>query len=102
MKIIEILSDRIEEELNDAKYCINQAFNTKEDYPSLSSTFYKLSTEEMGHANMLHEQVVSIISDHRKIHGDPPEKMQAVYEYIHGKHISKANEIKIAQALYKG
>ena len=102
MKIISKLSDLIEEELGDADKYINLALNTREDFPNLSATFYKLSTEEMGHVNMLHDQVVSIISDYRRSHGDPPEKMQAIYDYIHGKHIEKANEIKIAQALYKG
>ena len=102
MKIIQLLSDRIEEELNDAEFYIKEALYAKEDFPNLSATFYKLSTEEMGHANMLHDQVVSIISEYRKSHGDPPDKMQAIYDYLHQKHIDKANEIKIEQALYKG
>ena len=102
MKIISKLSDLIEEELGDSDKYISLALNIREDYPNLSSTFYKLSVEEMGHVNMLHDQVVSIISEYRRTHGEPPEKMQAVYDYIHEKHISKANEIKIAQALYKG
>ena len=102
MKIISKLSDLIEEELNDADKYISLALDTREDYPNLSATFYKLSTEEIGHVNMLHEQVVFLISEYRRSHGDPPERMQSIYDYIHGKHISKANEIKIAQALYKG
>ena len=102
MKIISKLSDLIEEELGDANKYINLALNVREDFPNLSATFYKLSTEEMNHVNMLHDQVVSIISDYRRAHGDPPERMQAVYDYIHEKHINKANEIKIEQALYKG
>lgn len=78
------------------------ALNTKEDFPSISSTFYKLSLEEMNHVMALHEQVVSAISEYKKIHGDPPERMRIRYDYIHDKHIEKSNEIKIIQALYKG
>jgi hypothetical protein len=58
--------------------------------------------EEMGHVNMLHEQVASLITDYRKANGNPPEKMQIVYDYLHKKYIERANEIKIMQALYKG
>ena len=102
MKIISKLSDLIDEELSDADKYISLALNTREDLPNLSATFYKLSTEEINHVNMLHEQVVFLISEYCRSHGEPPEKMQAIYDYIHDKHISKANEIKIAQALYKG
>lgn len=101
MKIISKISDLIDEELCDAEKYVNLALNTREDYPNLSATFYKLSSEEIGHVNMLHEQVVSMISEYRRSNGDPPEKMQAVYDYVHGKHIEKANEIKVALALYR-
>ena len=102
MQIISKLSEMIEEELNDAEKYINCAMNHKEDDVPLADVFYKLSVEEMGHANMLHEQVVKIISDYRKEHGNPPEKMQWVYDYLHKKHIDHANKIKVLQALYKG
>jgi hypothetical protein len=97
-----MLSEMIEEELNDAEKYINHAINHKEENSSLADTFYKLSVEEMGHANTLHDQVVKIILDYRKEHGDPPEKMQWVYDYLHKKHIEHANKIKVLQASYKG
>lgn len=102
MKLIAKLSDMIEEELCDAEKYIKCAMNHKEDYPQLAATFYKLSQDEMTHMNLLHEQVVSLIDAYRKEHGDPPEKMQWVYDYLHKKQTDKANEVKIMQALYKG
>ena len=101
MKIIQKLSDLIEEELGDAEKYIVLAMTNKEDSPTLAATFYKLSTEEMGHVMMLHEQVVAIISEYRRTNGDPPIDMQSVYDYLHKRHIEKANEIRIQQALYK-
>ena len=102
MRIISKLSDLIEEEQSDAEKYIRLALVAKEDYPELAATFYKLSTEEMIHASLLHGQVLVLISEYRKANGNPPERMQAVYDYLHEKHISRSNDIKIMQALYKG
>ena len=101
MQIIEKLSNMIEEEMEDAEKYIDCAFSNKEAHPSLAAAFYKLSTEEMEHAGILHDQVVALISEYRKEHGEPPEKMQWIYDYLHKKHIEKANAIKLKQNLYK-
>ena len=101
MQIISKLSDMIEEELDDAEKYINCALAHKEDDPALANTFYKLSTEEIGHEELLHTQVVAKITEYKKEHGDPPEKMQGVYEYLHKKHIEKANQIKALQSVFK-
>ena len=102
MQIISKLSDMIEEELCDAEKYIQCAIEHKIDHPALAATFHRLSTEEITHVNLLHEQVVAIIAEYRKEHGDPPEKMQGIYEYLHKKHQDKANKIKVLQALFKG
>lgn len=102
MQLIAKLSDMIEEELNDAEKYAKCALNYKDEgMTALSATFNKLSLEEMGHVNALHEQVTNLITEYRKEHGDPPEKMQGIYEYLHKKHIDHANKIKILQGLYK-
>ena len=102
MKIIRMLSNLIEEEQEDACKYAKLALQYKEERPTLADTFYKLSTEEVAHANALHERVVEIIIEYRKTHGEPPENMKAVYDYLHEKHIDKAAEIKTKQAMYKG
>ena len=101
MQIISKLSDMIEEELKDSEKYIKCAENYKATYPELSEAFYKLSVEEMSHVGILHKQVASIIEAYCKEHGDPPEKMQGIYEYLHKKHIEHANEIKVMQTLFK-
>lgn len=102
MKIIQMLEDMIEEELADAERYAKKAIKFKEERPKLAETFYELSTEEMRHMNMLHEQVVQIIETYRKEHGAPPEAMMAVYNYVHEKHIDKANKVKLYQNQYRG
>ena len=67
----------------------------------LSRLFYSLSVEEMEHMNKLHKAVVEIIEEYRKEHGEPPQAMMAVYDYLHEKQIEEASEAKTLQAMYK-
>lgn len=102
MKIIQMLEDMIEEELEGAEHYAKKAVKLKEEQPELAKTFYEISTEEMRHVNMLHEQAVRLIENYRKEHGALPEAMMAVYNYLHGKHIERANRIKLYQNQYRG
>ena len=102
MQLIEKLSNMIEEELSDAEKYIDCAEKWKSERPTLAQTFSRLSTEEMGHVSLLHDQVTAIINEYRQKNGEPPEKMLWLYDYLHKKHIAKANEIKVRQSLFKG
>ena len=101
MRVIEVLSDKIEEEVCDARDYIRLALEYKEDYPELSRTLYNLSNQEMEHMNMLHGEVSEIIKKYKDEHGDPPSDMMAVYDYLHKKQIDKAKEVKTMQTMYK-
>ena len=100
MKIIKKLSDYIEEELGDSEKYVMAALECKEKYPEIANTFYMLSLEELKHMQLLHEQVTKVIEEYRKIDGEPPASMQAVYDYLHKKFINKTKEIKIMQDMY--
>ena len=63
--------------------------------------FYRLSSDEMTHMDMLHKQVVEIIIDYKRKNGEPPAAMEAVYEYLHKRHVAKASEITNMQNMYK-
>ena len=93
MKIIQKLSDMIEEEIHDA-YKYAECSILHEDDPELSKTFRTLANEELGHANWLHDQVVRLIKKYRDENGDPPPEMKARYEYLHERHVSKAAEVR--------
>lgn len=101
MKIIKILSEKIKDELSDAKSYASMAIEYKEEYPELSRTLYNISTQEMEHMNLLHNEVAAIIKKYRETKGEPPADMLAVYEYLHKEQIEKAVEVKTLQNMYK-
>lgn len=101
MKIIKKLSDYIHEEIHDAGKYAEAAVLYKEDYPEAATLFYRLSTEELNHMQLLHNLVAQIIADYRKTKGDPPADMLAIYNYVHEKLIDEEKEVKIMQQMYQ-
>ena len=101
MTIIKKLCRMIDEELEVACTYAKCALKYKEDYPSLSKTFYELSGDEMEHVSALHGEVTKLIESYRRENGEPPESMQAVYDYLHEQQIEKANKVRMYQDQYK-
>ena len=101
MKIIKVLEELIEDEIHDVKKYAKLAVEHKEDRPALAQVFYNLSTQEDGHQSTLHAEVVKLIEEHKRKHGEPPAAMMAVYEYIHKRHIDELAEARVYQDFYK-
>ena len=101
MKIIEMLSDKIADEIECAEDYIKCALKHKEDRPQLAETFYKIANDKMTHMGLLHTQVTAIIEEYRKEKGEPPEGMKMLYDILHRKHIEHAAAVKGMMALYK-
>lgn len=101
MRIISELADKIEHEISEAESYIDCALYKKEEYPALAEVYYKLSEERMKDQAMLHEQIVSIISEYKKANGDPPENMKFLYTYLHEKFEKWALKVKLKMSQYK-
>ena len=101
MKVIEKLSERIEEELKDAECYAKWALKYRDDYPELARVANNLSAQELDHMNSLHSVATQIIDQYRRMNGEPPAEMQAVYDYLHRKQIDKAAEVGVLRSMYK-
>lgn len=101
MKVIKMLSEKIEDTLDLAECYVETAVEYKMDFPEVSKVMYDLSEKEMANITSLHAVVVKVIADYRKEKGEPPEPMMAVYDYLHKKHIEHAAKIKAMQMAYK-
>lgn len=101
MKIIKELIEMIDEELEGAENYALCALKYKYERPALANVFYEISTQEMRHVSMLHEEVAKVIKEHRDKHGAPPVAMQSIYDWQHEKHIEEAKEIKILQTQFR-
>jgi len=101
MKLIRDLSEMIEDEIDGAREYIELALKIKEERPELARTLYNISTQEMEHMKLLHDSVVGVIADYRRDNGEPPPSMQAVYDYLHEKHIDAAAEVKAMQGMFR-
>lgn len=101
MRIISKLSEMIEDEIDGAEEYIMSAYETRESYPSVSKLLYTLANEELGHVERIHNAVVGEINAYKSEHGDPPESMQTLYNYLHKRHIDKTAKVKAMVGSYK-
>ena len=100
MKIIEYYTNKIKDEIKDAKNYAMKALEIRDTDPDQARALYDLSVEEMGHMNRLHGLIVDIIDNYRKTKGDPPAEMLARYNYLHKEAIEKAAKVKTLQGMF--
>lgn len=101
MELIRKLEEQIDDEIHDIKHYAMMAVQLKDERPQLAQVLYTISTQEDSHQQALHNEVVKLIEQYRKEHGEPPAAMMAVYEYMHKKHIDKLAEARRYQEMYR-
>jgi hypothetical protein len=101
MRLIEKLSDMIEDEIDGAECYVMTALTYKAEEPEMARVMYNLSMQELQHMEELHAIVVSLIDDYRRENGEPPAKMLAIYEYLHERHIKDAANVRSLQTAFR-
>ena len=101
MELIRKLEEAIEDEIHDIKKYAKMAAKVKADHPQLAQALYTISMQEDAHQSTLHAEIVKLIENYRKTHGEPPAAMMAVYEYLHNRHIEELAEARQYQNMYK-
>lgn len=101
MKLIRDLEEYIDEEIHDVKKYAKMAAELKSEHPTLAQVLYNISVQEDAHQASIHNEIVKLIEEHRRTHGEPPAPMMAVYEYLHKKSIDKLAEARMYQDVYK-
>lgn len=94
MKEIKTLVELIREELDGAENYAKLSAMFKDDDPTLSETYAKLSKDELGHVNSLHSQVARLIKMKKAEGVETPPAMQAVWDWEHEKMINQEAKIK--------
>ena len=102
MQLIKKLSGFIDDEIDGARCYAKMALELKDSRPEMARRFYNRSLAEMQHADDMHADVVELIQEYRREKGEPPAAMLAMYEYLHGKEIEDALEVKMLQSSFKG
>ena len=101
MKLIRDLEEAISDEISDIRKYAKWAAALKDSHPALAQVLYNISVQEDGHQAALHNEVVKLIEEHRRSHGDPPATMKAVYDYLHQKSIDDLADARMYQEVYK-
>ena len=96
MKIIKEFAEQIEDELEGAAEYAELAAEYKGVDDSISSMYAEMAEQELKHVDRLHGKAVEIIKKHRQENGEPPEAMQAVWDWEHKKMINKAAGVRAA------
>ena len=63
MDIIDVLSEKISDELRDAMSYAKMAMDYREKRPDLSHTLHGISQQELEHMRLLHDAAVEIIDE---------------------------------------
>lgn len=101
MKLIRTLEEYISDEISDIRKYARLAADLKAEHPTLAQVLYNISTQEDGHQASLHNEVVKIIEEYKRNHGEPSPVMKAMYDHEHQKHIDDLAEARMYQEVYK-
>ena len=94
MKEIKWLSERIEEEIDDAEDYAKSALYYKHTDGEMSRICADLARQELNHSEILHAHAVKLIKMQRERGVEAPAAMQAVWDWRHERMIEQTSKVK--------
>ena len=101
MKKIAMIVKDIKEELEGAEHYAKLAAQYKDEDKSLADAYADMASQELGHVDKLHAQVVRVIKEYRDAGNTPPEAMMAVWNWEHEAMVSHTAKVKALLEMYR-
>lgn len=101
MQEIKTLAKYIREELGDAEKYAKQALACKAKDRQLADLYCTLSRQELGHADMEHDQAVRLIREAESAGKAAPESMAAIWDWEHEQMAERKAEVLVLLDMYK-
>lgn len=84
-------------ELDAAERYTRHALKFKEEDKELAETYARVARQELEHCELYHTQAVRVIREYNK---EPPEAMQAVWDFEHERIMERTAKIKVELQMY--
>lgn len=101
MKKIAMILEFIRDEIAGAEEYAQTALEYKVLDKAMADAAYTAATQELGHVDMWHTQVVRMIKEEQDKGKEAPAGMMMVYEWEHKKQIDAVTRIKMMLEQYK-
>lgn len=100
MRLVKMLAEQIEDELDGACEYAYQAIEQKSADRSLSRLYYSMAKTELEHAMALHSVATDEIAKAEKSGAKPTKEMVETWEKSHREMVDKATKVKSYLAMY--
>lgn len=101
MKILKDLICKADDTLDEIEWYAEKATHLRTEHKALADVYIKIADMHITIYNMLHERMVALIEEKKKLGVEIPTAMQAIWEYEHEKLIKEFAEAKILIDEYK-
>lgn len=101
MKIIKVIVEQIEDEVEGAEEYAKLATQYKTEDKALADMYFDIANQELMHVDKLHSQVVKYIQQYKTTGKEIPASMQAVWDWEHEKIVDNVTRIKLMLDMYK-
>lgn len=101
MKILKDLIEKANDTLEEVEWYAEKAHHLRAEHKSLADTYIKIAEMHVSIYSMLHEKMVMLIDEQKKMGVQVPPAMQVIYDYEHEKLIKEFAEAKYLIEEYK-